>query len=308
MENATEKLREAFQRKWKEQPIYDETIFSQIDENVQLHKEIRNVRSSAAACLNVIGSLNNNVGDLIDFLNQFDLKVQEIIPFPTGADIDGEVYNDVGNAIFEWIGPKSSPINERGGKRGQNRTSIDAYVLARIDDKITQILIEWKFTETYTNNLNLNKFGGIAGNERLRRYSSTLANLRDNKDFPFRMKYEDDWGLPDLGYEPFYQLLRMTLLAKTTTPLNISRSIEVRDYVILHLTHSANTALNIVTAANLRFCAGLLNLSGKPLHEIWQGYILDVKEACKFRYGFWNKNLDVISDVGLRNYLKERYA
>ena len=40
--------------------------------------------------------------------------MEDILPFPTGASYGGEVYGDSGNVIFEWIGPKQSPLNEIG--------------------------------------------------------------------------------------------------------------------------------------------------------------------------------------------------
>ena len=75
-------------------------------------------------------------------------KIQEIIPFPSGTFFDGYQYIDSGNVVFEWIGPKSSPLHEKGC-RGYNRTSIDAFILAKINNKVTQIFVEWKFTEEY---------------------------------------------------------------------------------------------------------------------------------------------------------------
>ena len=67
--------------------------------------------------------------------------------FPTNCNVGGRTYSDRGHVVFEWVGPQKSPINERGGGRGYLRTSIDAYVIAKINGKIMQLLIEWKFTE-----------------------------------------------------------------------------------------------------------------------------------------------------------------
>jgi len=138
------KLTRSYQKKWADNQLFSENTRNKIGSNVQLHKEINNVLSSAASCLNLFSNLYET--ELLNFLNRFDLQIQEIIPFPTDSNVGGEIYDDKGNVIFEWIGPKRSPINEVGGKRGQNRTSIDAFVLAKINGKITQILIEWKFT------------------------------------------------------------------------------------------------------------------------------------------------------------------
>ncbi len=71
----------------------------------------------------------------------------------------------------------------KGRLRGQNRTSIDAYLIAEIDGKITQLLVEWKFTETYNSESYTYKFEGTKGIERLRRYLSVLSKLK-NSSFP----------------------------------------------------------------------------------------------------------------------------
>ena len=63
--------------------------------------------------------------------------IETIIEFPSNSDVGGQIYKDKGCVVFEWIGPKKSPINEKGGGRGQNRTSIDAYVIAKIKGKIS---------------------------------------------------------------------------------------------------------------------------------------------------------------------------
>jgi len=96
------------------------------------------VRSSAASCLNVLVYLNRNRNDIIPFFNQIGLNIQKVIDFPQKVVYGGEKYDDEGPIIFEWIGPKESPINEgKGGSRGQSRTSIDAYMLAEINRKVT---------------------------------------------------------------------------------------------------------------------------------------------------------------------------
>ena len=307
-EHPTSVLSERHQRRWKNHHIFDSAVIAGIDDGVQLHRELCNPRSSAAACINTIGSIARNKDDLTAFLNEFDVGVQEIIPFPTGVDVDGEVYNDVGNVVFEWMGPRRSPIGERGGKRGQNRTSIDAFVLAVVNGKVTQLLIEWKFTETYNGGQNLQKFSGIAGNERLRRYSSCLARLRKAKDLPFRMDYEGGIGLHDFGYEPYFQLLRMTLLAKLTTPLSLGDGPTVEDYQIVHMSHSDNSGLNTLSRSHVSLLPGLKQHAGRTLHEVWRSELLSDAEASKFCGGYWDKAIGAISDGDLKDYLLRRYG
>lgn len=302
------KLSETFQQKWKDKPFYDEAILNTIDKEVNLHAEVRNARSSAAACINVIGNIAKNKRDLIVFLNEFNIGIEDIISFPSGASFDGQQYNDSGNVVFEWVGPKRSLLHEVGGSRGQRRTSIDAFVLAKIDGKTTQLLIEWKFTESYNGKSYVQRFAGIAGNERLRRYSSCLARLRKVKEFPLKMTNEGGLGLYDLGYEPYYQLLRMTLLAKLTTPFKFDNGLLVEDYRVMHLSHSENKELDVLSKRHLGSSPGLMHNANKSLHEVWRDSILSESETTKFCSGYWNEAIKAIVDSDLKKYLTERYC
>ena len=296
-----------YQLNWVAENIFDPNYFDAISENVQIHEHIDNVMSSAAACINVFGYLSTRPAELVTFLNNFGLGIDEVFPFPSGADLDGEIYDDSGYVIFEWIGPGLSPINEQRGRRGQYRTSIDAYVIAKIDGKITQLIIEWKFTESYTYPEQLQKFAGLKGNERLRRYSSVLAKMRRDKDFPFIFKEDGGMGLYDFGYEPIYQLLRMTLLAKTTTPLQLDPTLLIEDYRIVHLSHSENTALNVLTQPQLALCPGLANKAGSDLHIVWKELLAEVDQS-RFYSGYWDKYLSKLESNSAVEYLVERYG
>ena len=309
MKNNCIVLTDEYQAKCANNQFFDASIRNNIDPKVKLHTELNHVRSSAASCIYVLGNLGKteNINDLIIFLNHFGLNVEEIIPFPSGEYIGGKHYKDKGNVVFEWVGPLKSPINERGGNRGIYRTSIDAYILAKIDRKITQLLIEWKFTETYPSETFTHRFGGLKGNERLRRYSNVLAKLRKKKDFPFDMHDEDTFGLSDLGYEPFYQLLRMTLLAKATTPMQLTSNISIQDYRVIHLSHSQNVELNYLSEKHLFFSPGLRHLAGKTLHESWKSILTD-SERNKFFGGYWDEAIQTISDTRLKEYLRKRYC
>lgn len=298
------KLKNDFQKEYSKKKFINENIFKGISKNVKLHNELENVRSSAAACLNVFGYLNQHPNDIIPFFNQIGLNIQKVIDFPKNVVYGDEKYDDEGPIVFEWIGPKISPINEKGGSRGQNRTSIDAYMLAEINGKITQLFIEWKFTETYNSVSSAHKFGGKKGIERLRRYSDILAKLRKG-NFPFNFNEEDEIGLTDFSYEPFYQLLRMTLLAKMTTPINLN-SLKIEDYKIIHLAHSENNDLNFLSKTHLKYSPGLNKFIDSSLHDIWVE-LLDDQEKEHHIMGFWNKALTVLSTNEEKEYLVQRY-
>ena len=301
-----DKLCKEFQNAYLGKNIYDSAVFNHIAKSVNIHGEARkNPLSSAASCLNVLGSIAQKPDNLLPYLNSFGLNIQKLIPFPTGAKVGGEIYKDTGYVIFEWIGPKESPINERGGGRGLNRTSIDAYTLAMIDGKVTQLVIEWKFTEGKSRPLALERFSGLRGIERLRRYSSVLVEMRSGKSFPFRFEDEQGIGLYDFSADHLYQLLRMTLLAKTTTPITIG-DIDVEDYRVVHLTHSKNDDINILYDKYLNFSPGLKKYSGQQLHEVWKD-ILSPSDKSKFIGAYWDEAIKNIPNNSLMKYLSERY-
>lgn len=286
--------------------IYNDDVFKHIDPVVKIHDEASgNALSSAAACLNVLGSLAQMPNDLLAYLQAMNIPATKLYPFPAGANVGGEIYNDSGYVVFEWIGPKSSTINERDGKRGMNRTSVDAYILCEIDGKVTQLIIEWKFTEGNSRPLALNRFAGLKGMERLRRYSSVLAKLRTKKDFPFAFSDEDGIGLHDFSPDHLLQLLRMTLLAKTTTPITIG-TLQVEDYRIIHLSHSQNDDINILLNKYVAYSPGLQKYAGQKFHDVWKDLLSD-SEKPKFIGAHWNLALGVIQDAPLRNYLMARY-
>lgn len=301
------KLTDKFQKKYAEkyqQFVYND-ICKGISKNVKLHEEIMHPRSSAAACLNVLVYLNRNKKDIVPFFNKIGLNIQKVIDFPQNVIYGDEKYDDEGPIVFEWIGPKKSPINEgRGGGRGYGRTSIDGYMLAEVNGKITQLLIEWKFTEVYNSDFYARKFGGKYGVERLRRYSDILKKLR-RSNFPFEFEDEGKIGLSDFSYEPFYQLLRMTLLAEMTTPADLG-PLRIEDYKIIHLTHSENDKLNFLSKTNLKYSPGIKRFNGSSLHDSWLKMLED-EEKERHIMDFWNKVLNVLTDSKEKKYLVKRY-
>jgi len=301
-----DKLSLDYQKRFGDKLIFDQGVFENIDSQAKLHGETKdNPLSSAASCLNVLGSLMNEPEELKSFLNHFNLDIETIIKFPSNSDVGGRIYKDKGYVVFEWIGPKKSPINEEGGGRGQNRTSIDAYVIAKIKGKITQLLIEWKFTEGKSRPLALERFSGNKGLERLKRYSTVLVPLRRKEEFPFNFNEESGIGLYDFSVDHLYQLLRMTLLAKTTTPINIG-TVKIQDYRIVHLSHSMNNDIEILHEKYLFASPGLKKYSGKRLYDVWNE-ILTPLERKRFRSGHWDDAIKDITSEPLRKYLKKRY-
>jgi hypothetical protein len=299
------KLSIDFQRQFADKLIFDRRVLDRVDPTAKLHDEaLRHPLSSAQACLNVLGTLGADKDALKAYLNGLGFGITQVIDFPTGAEVGGQVYNDHGCVVFEWIGPRESPINERGGGRGLNKTSIDAYVIAEIDGKVTQLLIEWKFTEGESRPIALNKFAGLRGVERLRRYASILSEMR-GADFPFNFSEEGGLGVQDFSTDHLYQLLRMTLLARKTTPLDVG-PLHIEDYRIAHLSHSGNAKINTIQPEYAQHCPGLHGMVGKSLHEAWP-MLLAPEERKKFISAYWDQGFSAIQSPELREYLQARY-
>jgi hypothetical protein len=80
----------------------------------------------------------------------------------------------------------------------------------------------------------------------------------------------------------------MTLLAKTTTPMDITTNILIQDYRVIHLTHSQNVELNYLLEKRLSFSPGLRNMVGRPLHESLKTIITE-SERNRFFGGYWDE-------------------
>lgn len=197
--------------------IADEVFLYLEKEEISLHSEALNLRSSQVCCFNVLFPLKKDK-------ELAGLMLKPILPkVKTVNDIDFEYTGPPG--ITNWLG---EPIT---GKRGQNRTSIDAAVWWMDDDHNRRItLIEWKYTERgfgscggYESDSNKMKnqcrtlnaadshsasrcYLTTGGSQTKRRYWEHLKEAGiDTK------KFAAIQGCPFRG--PFYQILRQFLLA-----------------------------------------------------------------------------------------------
>ena len=122
--------------------------------------------------------------------------------------------------------------------RGANATSADAVLRFRSGYKVTTVLVEWKYTESYGAPLK-----AVGNPTRLLRYTGkTFA-----PDGPVRA----DLGLAvaDFFWEPFYQLLRQQMLAWR---MQEAREDGADRVVVLHVSPRQNAGLHRVTAPALK--------------------------------------------------------
>lgn len=258
---------------------------------IKAHNGLGSPLSSQASCLNFWYPYTKpeNKKGLIEVLRSIGIEAEDIITIGPNWKFDDTLYRDYGNVIFEWIGPEVSPIGEENGyMRGHHRTSIDAYILAIIGGKVTQILIEWKFTEHYSSRCNTGKFLGGKGVERLSRYSPIIA--RDRKagnDILFNFNNIEELGLSDVGYEPFYQLLRQHMLGQETVGMSFGPH-KIEDYIVVHLSHSKNDKLNILSEKHCAYANGLKQYVGQEIHKVWM-QLLNEEQKRHFYSGYWDK-------------------
>ena len=153
----------------------------------------RNMASSQIACVNFLLPLVDIPGALTAVLQAIDEDVTgvvEIVHEGTSSPVE-----------LEWIGLDHALEGPSVKTRGANSTSIDAFMVAETPVGRRAYLMEWKYVEEYRTE---DKGQGRSGETRRSRYAHLYADsLSFNGKVPF-----DAWL-----FEPFYQILRLRLLA-----------------------------------------------------------------------------------------------
>lgn len=182
------------------------------DSDIAVHSEVLNLRSSQACCFNFLFPLKLN-------LPQASIVLRPLLP--DGAEVAAIEFEYTGpDSTTEWLGEPS------GGKRGQNRTSIDAAVWWQTARQKGLALVEWKYTEK--------AFGTCGGNASEGNKQKENCEQTDSPSFDsqcylaqgrHRRRYWEHLALAGVDLHklstvsgcpfrgPFYQLLRQFLLA-----------------------------------------------------------------------------------------------
>jgi hypothetical protein len=161
--------------------------------------------------------------------------------------IDKALILQSGYLEFEMLGKKKLG-GEKLHSRGANCTSIDAMMLGqRENGEKVIVLIEWKYTEDYTGTSD--KSTGSSGAVR----HATYQGLLTANDSPITHRPSED-----MYFEPFYQLMRQTLLGKQMAD---NGDYGASDYLHVDVIPKANAALrNTVTSPKL---------IGQNMHKAW---------------------------------------
>lgn len=225
-------LNPAFQRE-----ILDH--FSNSGSPIQWHQHSNHALSSQVCCVNFLAPLMHRP-TLLASVMKSALGIDSLQMVPVRKDWHGtDIFVD-----FEWIGLENylSEWPKTGlATRGANATSADAIVrMADPDGRITTILIEWKYTESYGQPLDPK-----GDPTRLKRYADkTFA-----PDGPIRA--DRRLTVSDFFWEPFYQLLRQQILAWR---MEKAKEGGASSAMVLHISAAENATLHKVTAPALRNC------------------------------------------------------
>lgn len=189
---------------------------------------------------------------------------------------------DDGYVEFEFVGEKQY-LKEKAFTRGANCTSIDAVMMGLTKDGMKKMFfIEWKYTETYSTE-----------NKYIEARSKIYDALITEPDSPFI-----NGIIPsDLYYEPFYQLMRQTLIADQCAK-NADHGIA--SYMHIHIVPEKNYELkNNITSPNLQ---------GTDIHDVWKNIL---KDSSKFKAMSPKELLEPIFSLkdtkSISKYLEKRY-
>lgn len=151
--------------------------------------------SSQVSCVNHLFFLRNDKESALKILRGLNLDFVEVCADFEAGYIGFEVVSNESYLGEVPLGKKQT--------RGANCTSVDVMMsgILKNGDKI-QILIEWKYTELYPK---ANKASGESGITRKKRYDELITS----ENSPFNC----DADIDNFYFEPFYQLMRQTLLA-----------------------------------------------------------------------------------------------
>lgn len=155
----------------------------------------RNMASSMVACVNFLLPLCEIPHALSAIARAIDSDADQVVTI--------EHESRVSAVEFEWIGLEQPLEEDARPTRGANVTSVDAFMIAKAGENLRAYLVEWKYVEEYR--IGDDKGKGPRGNTRRRRY----AHLYEGESSSFHR------GVPmdELLYEPFYQIMRLRLLA-----------------------------------------------------------------------------------------------
>jgi hypothetical protein len=201
--------------------------------------------SSNIACVNHLFFLRQHPDLASAVLKNIDSRI-------VSADII-----ERGHVAFE-INGKENYLGEKGHTRGVLSTCVDAVMIGKKNDgKNILVLIEWKYTEDYSKYSQQKKVFQKLENRR-----AIYSKLLQDKNCPIKNICDFD----ALCYEPFYQLMRQTLLGWKMVK---AEEYGCDEYIHLHIIPKGNVELrrNITSPS--------LKPMGKDMSDVWKNLLKD---------------------------------
>jgi hypothetical protein len=195
--------------------------------------------------------------------------------------IEEAVIVDDGYVEFEANGAINY-LAERAHTRGANSTSVDAIMVGKKGNgKNTLFLIEWKYTETYARE-----------NKYIARRSKLYDKLLSDPECPIATE-----DFESLYYEPYYQLMRQTLLGWKMVQ---AREYNCDEYIHLHIIPEENKELkDTVTSPKL---------SGSNMSKAWKNVLRQPEKYQIISPESFIRPADVCLDTAtFISYLEKRY-
>ena len=246
---------------------------------------------SQSACVNTLWPMVRDRQLLTRAFRPFLPELAEALPFgqddplPDGASP---------YLVFEWVG-MDNYLGEVGQhRRGMNATSADfAFRFRRYDGRTQMVLGEWKYTESYSALL---RPPAELNSTRLKVYRSAFdAWSASEPDLP---------AYTSFFTEPFYQLMRLTLLALAMEHRGGDGQMQADVVSVVHVAPHANTdfAHSLTSPA--------LSTYGRTVTSAWAA----IAPQDRFTPIASESLLTVIDQVtqdnlhGWRDYLLKRYG
>jgi hypothetical protein len=257
--------------------------FWKVGGEVGAKKPTGHVLSSQIACINHLFFMRQRQDIVTMVLKNIDSAVKIALPLDNDTEL--------GFVSFEVVGRKNY-LNEKHHTRGANATSIDAAMLAEMQDGTRKLfIIEWKYTEHY------NGQARFQDDNVLRRKETYLPSLQ-KEDCPIRMpKPIKDTLIEGFFYEPFYQLMRQTLLAHEMVK---AQDFGATEYQHIYVIPTANMELIKNTPDKMVVGSTLENVWAPLLKSKEKYKVIDPQEFLAPA----NEFSDVNSNI---EYLEQRY-
>lgn len=237
--------------------------------------------SSQVACINHLFFLRNDKEAALKILQNLNSEFVDVCPDFEGGYIGFEVVSK-----HSYLGEVAQGSRQT---RGANCTSVDAMMTGILQNhQKIQILIEWKYTEFYPK---LDKSEGSSGATRKLRYDELI----DDKDSPIKRTV----SVNNLYFEPFYQIMRQTLLAWQMTK-NKTQELNADDWLHYDVISENNLSLRYQVPAPDLVQSGIEQAWKSQLKEPHKYNIITPQKLLS-SFIFDNKYRSLIA------YLNERY-